>query len=106
MIAKLLNCIECLGAMLLTCLFISSCSEDNAPTVEEPLPVYSYFRGYLNDEYVCIEQKMNTDEMAKTLSNELSDNGILGIEFNRDRFAASIKEDLEKYKAEQRSNLQ
>ena len=56
--------------------------------------------------YVCIEQKMNTDEMAKTLSNELSDNGILGIEFNRDRFAASIKEDLEKYKAEQRSNLQ
>lgn len=44
--------------------------------------------------------------MAKKLSNELSDDGVLGIEFNRDRFAASIKEDLEKYKAEQRANLQ
>ena len=62
MIAKLLNCIECLGAMLLTCLFISSCIEDNAPTVEEPLPVYSYFRGYLNDEYVCIEQNVAHDK--------------------------------------------
>lgn len=56
--------------------------------------------------YVCIEQKVNTDDMTKKLSNELSDDGVLGIEFNRDRFAASIKEDLEKYKAEQRSNLQ
>lgn len=56
--------------------------------------------------YVCIEQKINTDDMAKKLSNELSDDGVLGIEFNRDRFAASIKEDLEKYKAEQRANLQ
>lgn len=56
--------------------------------------------------YVCIEQKINTDDMAKKLSNELSDDGVLGIEFNRDRFAASIKEDLEKYKAEQRTNLQ
>ena len=62
MIAKLLNCIEYLGAMLLTCLFISSCSEDNAPTMEEPLPVYSYFRGYLNDEYVCIEQNVAHDK--------------------------------------------
>ena len=56
--------------------------------------------------YVCIEQKVNTNDMTKKLSNELSDDGVLGIEFNRDRFAASIKEDLEKYKAEQRSNLQ
>ena len=47
MIAKLLNCIECLGAMLLACLFISSCSEEYVPNVEEPLPVYSYFRGYV-----------------------------------------------------------
>ena len=62
MIAKLLNCIEYLGAMLLTCLFISSCSEDNAPTMEDPLPVYSYFRGYLNDEYVCIEQNVAHDK--------------------------------------------
>lgn len=56
--------------------------------------------------YVCIEQKINTDDMTKKLSNKLSDDGVLGIEFNRDRFAASIKEDLEKYKAEQRANLQ
>lgn len=56
--------------------------------------------------YVCIEQKVGTEEMAQKLTNELSDDGVLGIEFNRDRFADSIKEDLEKYKAEQRSNLQ
>lgn len=56
--------------------------------------------------YVCIENNISTDEMAKNLANQLSDDGVLGIEFNRDRFAASIKEDLEKYKAEQRANLQ
>lgn len=62
MIAKLFNCIGCLGAMLLACLSISSCSEEYVPNVEEPLPVYSYFRGYLNDEYVCIEQNVAYDK--------------------------------------------
>lgn len=55
--------------------------------------------------YVCIEQKIKTEDMAKKLTDTLSDDGVLGIEFNRDRFAASIKEDLEKYK-QQQSNMQ
>lgn len=62
MITKLFHCIWCLGTALLACLSISSCSEEYVPTVEEPLPVYSYFRGYLNDEYVCIEQNVAHDK--------------------------------------------
>lgn len=63
MIVKLLNNTWCLATIiLLVCFSISSCSEDNVPTVEEPLPVYSYFRGYFNDEYVCIEQNVAHDK--------------------------------------------
>ena len=39
--------------------------------------------------------------MTKELTNVLSDDGVLGIEFNRDRFAASIKEDWDNYKRQQ-----
>lgn len=77
MIAKLFNCIGCLGAILLACFSISSCSEDNAPTVEEPLPVYSYFRGCINDEYVCVEQNTVHDKRIDYLSTLRSGENIL-----------------------------
>ena len=37
--------------MVLSTLF--ACNNNDAPAIEEkPLPVYSYFRGYLNNEYI------------------------------------------------------
>ena len=50
--------------------------------------------------YVCIEQRVSKDEAAKGLANVLSDSGVLGIEENSDRFAESIKEDMERYRQE------
>ena len=50
--------------------------------------------------YVCIEQRVSKDEAAKDLANVLSDSGVLGIEENSDRFAESIKEDMERYRQE------
>ena len=35
-----------------------ACNNNDAPAIEEkPLPVYSYFRGYLNNEYINIEHR-------------------------------------------------
>lgn len=51
--------------------------------------------------YVCIEYRTPKETMTKELTNVLSDDGVLGIEFNRDRFAASIKEDWDNYKRQQ-----
>ena len=51
-----------------------ACNNNDAPAIEEkPLPVYSYFRGYLNDEYVNIEQNTVWDDrifLQKTASME------------------------------------
>ena len=38
----------------------AACSEDEIP-IEEPQPVFSYFRGYINDEYMEIEQGSTMD---------------------------------------------
>ncbi len=47
--------------MVLSTLF--ACNNNDAPAIEEkPLPVYSYFRGYLNNEYINIEQNTVCDD--------------------------------------------
>lgn len=53
--------------------------------------------------YVCIEQNVSKQDMTKKLVNALSDNEVLQIDFNRDEFANSVKEELDKYVQEQRS---
>lgn len=62
MIAKLLHATWCLAIILWAWFSLGSCSEEHVPMVEEPLPVYSYFRGYINDEYICIEQNTAYDK--------------------------------------------
>ena len=51
-----------------------ACNNNDAPAIEEkPLPVYSYFRGYLNNEYINIEQNTVWDDrifLQKTASME------------------------------------
>ena len=38
-----------------------ACNNNDAPAIEEkPLPVYSYFRGYLNNEYINIDSMEDT----------------------------------------------
>lgn len=51
--------------------------------------------------YVCIEQRMSKNEMSQKLTNYLSNEDVLGIEFDKERFANSIKDELEMYKREQ-----
>lgn len=47
-----------------------ACSNDDTPVVKEILPVHNYFRGYVNDEYVCIEQNVNWDTRIYHTSSE------------------------------------
>lgn len=51
--------------------------------------------------YVCIEQNMSKEKMADKLANMLSDEDILGIDFDKERFAESIREELDNYKKQE-----
>lgn len=51
--------------------------------------------------YVCIEQRANKNDVLAGLTNTLSDEGIIGIDYDRQKFIDSIKEGLEKYKQEE-----
>ncbi|MEZ3576192.1 MAG: hypothetical protein K1W01_01725 [Muribaculaceae bacterium] len=48
--------------------------------------------------YVCIESRQSANALSKELANELSRDGFLGLQFDRQRFAAQVEEDLKEYK--------
>ena len=48
--------------------------------------------------YVCIESNQSWSQIGGELANELSKEKILGLQFDRDRFAASMKQGLDEYK--------
>lgn len=48
--------------------------------------------------YVCIESQQTDNALSKQLANELSREGFLGLQFDRDRFAAQSMEGLNEYR--------
>lgn len=53
--------------------------------------------------YVCIETRKDDTNLSKELANELSREGFLGLQFDRDRFAAQNEERLKEYRAQLRN---
>lgn len=51
--------------------------------------------------YVCIEQRATKNDVLVGLTNTLSDEGIIGIDDDRQKFIDSIKDGLERYKQEE-----
>lgn len=51
--------------------------------------------------YVCIELSNGIDRTAESLANTLSEDEILGIDFNRQKFIEAMKEGLSDYKNRQ-----
>ena len=47
---------------------------------------------------MCIESRQSANALSKELANELSRDGFLGLQFDRQRFAAQVEEDLKEYK--------
>lgn len=48
--------------------------------------------------YVCIEMRTDKDEFNKKLNNTLDREGIIGIQYDRDRFIQKMSAGLEEYK--------
>lgn len=48
--------------------------------------------------YVCIEMKSDENEMAQKLDNVLSQDNIIGIKYDREKFIEKMKSGLEEYK--------
>jgi len=48
--------------------------------------------------YVCIEMRKKKEEFNNELDNTLSRDGIIGIQFDRDRFIKKMSSNLEDYK--------
>lgn len=48
--------------------------------------------------FVCIEVRPDNKALAKQLANELSREGFLGLQFDRDRFAAETEASLMEYR--------
>ena len=50
--------------------------------------------------YVCIEMRNTTNEFSDKLKNELSRDGVIELEYDRERFMQKMSEGLERYKKE------
>ena len=50
--------------------------------------------------YVCIEMRNTTNEFSNKLENELSRDGVIELEYDRERFMQKMSEGLERYKKE------
>lgn len=50
--------------------------------------------------YVCIEMRNTTKEFSNKLENELSRDGVIELEYDRERFMQKMSEGLERYKKE------
>lgn len=50
--------------------------------------------------YVCIEMRNTTKEFSDKLENELSRDGVIELEYDRERFMQKMSEGLERYKKE------
>jgi lipoprotein len=48
--------------------------------------------------YVCIETGLSDNNLSKKLANELSRDGFLGLQFDRDRFAKQNEQSLKEYR--------
>ena len=48
--------------------------------------------------YVCLEMKTNENDFSKNLDNVLNRDGIIELQYDRDRFIEKTKEGLEEYK--------
>lgn len=48
--------------------------------------------------YVCIEMKTSEEDFGKELSNTLSRENIIGIQYDRDRFIDQVSKGLDEYK--------
>lgn len=52
--------------------------------------------------YVCIEMRSNMSDMGKQLDNVLDRDGIIGIQYDRERFIEKMFDGLEEYKKQNR----
>lgn len=52
--------------------------------------------------YVCIEMRTNMADMGKRLDNVLDRDGIIGIQYDRERFIEKMFDGLEEYKKQNR----
>ena len=52
--------------------------------------------------YVCIEMRTNKADMAQKLDNVLDREGIIGIQYDRERFIQKMADGLEEYKRKNR----
>lgn len=48
--------------------------------------------------YVCIEMQSNKDDMSEKLDNVLSNDEIIGLKYDRDKFIEKMNAGLEEYK--------
>ncbi len=48
--------------------------------------------------YVCLEMKTNRDDFENNLNNTLDRDGLIELQYDRDRFIEHMKKGLEDYK--------
>lgn len=70
----------------------------NAPVIDHSL--YDLSNGHVQ-VYVCLEIKTNTEELMKNLDNELDRDGVIELQYDRDRFLERMSEGLEEYRKKQ-----
>ncbi|HJC95268.1 MAG TPA: hypothetical protein H9925_02290 [Candidatus Phocaeicola gallinarum] len=51
--------------------------------------------------YVCLEMKTDTEELKKSLDNALDRDGLIELQYDRERFLDKMSEGLEEYKKKQ-----
>ena len=51
--------------------------------------------------YVCLEIRTNKNDFEKNLNNPLDRDGIIELQYDRDRFVKKMAEGLEEYKKKQ-----
>ena len=51
--------------------------------------------------YVCLEMKTDTEELKKNLDNALDRDGVIELQYDRERFLDKMSEGLEEYKKKQ-----
>ena len=70
----------------------------NAPVIDHSL--YDLSNGHVQ-VYVCLEIKTNTKELMKNLDNVLDRDGVIELQYDRDRFLERMSEGLEEYRKKQ-----
>lgn len=70
----------------------------NAPVIDHSL--YDLSNGHVQ-VYVCLEIKTNTKELMKNLDNVLDRDGVIELQYDRERFLERMSKGLEEYRKKQ-----